>query len=635
MPDYRAPGVYIEELQATGPISGVGTSTAAFIGPALRGAIGQPIKVTSWTQFTGTFGAYISGPRRYLAHAVRGFFDNGGTVAYITRVGTARPASLRLTDRAAPAGTALVVTAREEGPSGHNVAVAVREATVVTGAKILVASAANASGEGNTVTMQKPEDAALFLVDDIVDVGGQRVQVARVRGKELTLTTSLPAKIPAATVRLADTVADQRRLRVAGSGIERGSVLLLKQGAVSEFVSVETVSGDVLTLASGLTKTYTLKPEDPAVEVSSVEFSLDVTGPGSVERFDNLSIDPRHSRYFERLVDSALVEVSLPEEPNLAAPPGNLPKKADAAKLAGGVADDLTQLGASDYDAALARLAKVDDVSLVCAPDAAAAPAIQQLVLAHCEKLQDRFAIFDCAENADPLDAGPTGVLAHRAALGSDRGYAALYYPWIQIADPAGEGTLMVPPSGHVAGVFARSDAVRGVHKAPANEPITGALGLRRLLDDVEQGELNIEGVNVLRVFGGGGRPVVWGARTTAPAHETAWRYVSVRRLFLFIEESIQEGLRWAVFEPNDLSLRKRLERTVTEFLSRVWGSGALFGASTAEAFYVKIDNENNPPAIRELGQIVVEIGVAPVRPAEFIVVRIGMTQGGSQVREG
>lgn len=173
------------------------------------------------------------------------------------------------------------------------------------------------------------------------------------------------------------------------------------------------------------------------------------------------------------------------------------------------------------------------------------------------------------------------------------------------------------------------------MHKAPANEPVTGAFGVTRVLDTAGLGELNDAGVNVIQSFAGSARPVVWGARTTAPRHETAWRYINVRRLFLFIEESLQEGLRWAVFQPNDLSLRKRVERTVSEFLTRVWTDGALFGASAAEAFHVKIDDENNPAAIRDLGRLVVEIGVAPVRPAEFVVVRIGMSQGGSEVREG
>ena len=152
-------------------------------------------------------------------------------------------------------------------------------------------------------------------------------------------------------------------------------------------------------------------------------------------------------------------------------------------------------------------------------------------------------------------------------------------------------------------------------------------------MTDAEQGELNVEGINALRIFPGQ-RPIVWGARTTAPKDETPWRYVNVRRLFLYVEESIKRGIRWAVFEPNDIGLWKKLERTISEFLSRVWRSGALFGATAAEAFYVKIDEELNPAPVRALGQVIIEIGIAPVRPAEFVIVRIAMWDGGSKSNE-
>jgi phage tail sheath protein FI len=164
---------------------------------------------------------------------------------------------------------------------------------------------------------------------------------------------------------------------------------------------------------------------------------------------------------------------------------------------------------------------------------------------------------------------------------------------------------------------------------------VIGAQGIQFPLDDSDQDPLNAAGVNVLRVFAGSSRPVVWGARTTAKAGDLPWRYVNVRRLMSFIEESVQEGIRWAVFEPNDLRLWKRIERTITEFLTRVWASGALFGASAEEAFYVKIDEELNPSPVRDLGQVVVEIGVAPVRPAEFVRVKIGLWSGGAQAEEG
>lgn len=352
-----------------------------------------------------------------------------------------------------------------------------------------------------------------------------------------------------------------------------------------------------------------------------------MSGPEGVDSYDKLAMDPRHSRFYGRIVDSDAV--TLAAAPTAPQPPRNRPAKVTGVPLRGGTADDPSRIDRTKYTAALDMFATIDEISLVCVPDSVAAPAIQADVVAHCERMKDRFAVLDAASATQGVQ-GAGGVLEQRQAVRS--AYSALYYPWIAVSAPDGTGTIDIPASGHLAGIYARSDAEHGVHKAPANEPITGAVGLTRALDETTQGDLNSVGVNVLRMFGGG-RPLVWGARTTSD--DVAWRYLNVRRLMLFIEESIQEGLRWAVFQPNDLSLRKKLERTVTEFLTRVWASGALFGATASEAFSVKVDDENNPPSLRELGQIVIDIGVAPVRPAEFVVVRIGMSAGGKQIQEG
>jgi hypothetical protein len=284
--------------------------------------------------------------------------------------------------------------------------------------------------------------------------------------------------------------------------------------------------------------------------------------------------------------------------------------------------------------AALDRLTRLPDVSVVATPGLVD-PALQATVITHCENMGDRFAILDGGLDQTPLKSD--GVLQkQRAGLLSKNGFAALYWPWIVIRDPiaaAGStATLTRPPSGHIAGVFARSDGQHGVHKAPANEPVRGALDLSYRLNDTEQGALNHGGVNALRMFPGQ-PPVVWGARTLTDG--TPWRYVNVRRLFSYVEDSILSGVRWAVFQPNNIALWKGLERTITEFLTRVWQSGALFGRTPQEAFYVKIDEELNPSSTRALGQVIVEIGLAPVRPAEYVIVRIGIWDGGTRVEEG
>jgi hypothetical protein len=190
----------------------------------------------------------------------------------------------------------------------------------------------------------------------------------------------------------------------------------------------------------------------------------------------------------------------------------------------------------------------------------------------------------------------------------------------------------MVPPSGHVAGVWARTDGSRGVHKAPANEVVLGANGLGMQVTHEEQGGLNQKGINCIRAFPGRGIRI-WGARTLSSDPE--WRYLNVRRLFNFICESIIEGTQWAVFEPNDQGLWTRLRISTENFLTRVWRDGALFGGTPTEAFYVKCDSETNPPDVIEAGQVVVEVGIAPVKPAEFVIFKISQfTAGAAEVSE-
>src|SRR5581483_12010411 len=244
----------------------------------------------------------------------------------------------------------------------------------------------------------------------------------------------------------------------------------------------------------------------------------------------------------------------------------------------------------------------------------------------HCLLMRDRFAVLDSRLGAPP--SGPGSVAEHRQSVTADRGFAALYYPWLNVPDPTSVGpvsrNLLVPPSGAIAGVYARTDGERGVHKAPANTDVRGVVGLERVLSDRQHGPLNLEGVDVLRIFPGTAQVVVWGARTTIGSGPeppiTDFTYVNVRRLMIYIERSIEEGIRWAVFEPNGLPLWKKLNRTITEFLTRVWRDGALFGATADKAFYVRIDEALNPPSTRAQGRLYIEIGVAPVRPAEFII---------------
>jgi phage tail sheath protein FI len=258
----------------------------------------------------------------------------------------------------------------------------------------------------------------------------------------------------------------------------------------------------------------------------------------------------------------------------------------------------------------------IAEISLVAAPGQSD-PAIQDAVISHCENNKYRFAILDAAE-----ELGKDGIA--KMPKPRDSQYAAYYFPWIQVYDPD-KGNIFVPPSGHMAGIYARSDNERGVHKAPANEIVRGALGLRYNITRPEQDFLNPRGINCIRNMGDRGIRV-WGARTISS--DPSWRYINVRRLFLMVEQSIEIGTQWVVFEPNDSSLWKRVTRDLTAFLLRIYNSGALMGKSPEEAFYVKCDAETNPPEVVDAGQMVCEIGIAPVKPAEFVIFRIGQMAG-------
>ena len=265
---------------------------------------------------------------------------------------------------------------------------------------------------------------------------------------------------------------------------------------------------------------------------------------------------------------------------------------------------------------------EVEEIAILIAPGQTD-PAIQDMVLSHCENMKYRFAVLDSPE---VIEKGGVDKLPKPR----DSKYGAYYFPWLEVYDPE-KGNIFVPPSGHVAGVYARVDGERGVHKAPANELVRGALGLRYTITKGEQDILNPKGINCIREFKGRGIRI-WGARTISSDPE--WRYINVRRLFNMVEHSIEKGTQWVVFEPNDERLWKKVVRNIKAFLSRIYMSGALFGKSPDQAFYVKCDDETNPPEVIDAGQLICEIGMCPVKPAEFVIFRIGQMPTGGDVSE-
>lgn len=262
------------------------------------------------------------------------------------------------------------------------------------------------------------------------------------------------------------------------------------------------------------------------------------------------------------------------------------------------------------------------DVSIVACPDAVSLPGIEATLIAHCEEMRYRLAILDAPQGPPPMDGPP-------AELRSS--YAAYYYPRVMDSDCADEIGVAIPACGHIAGTYARTDRYRGVWQAPANEQLLGISGLEQSVTSSEQQAMASAGVNVLRNLPGKGS-VVWGARTTSD--DPDWKYVNVRRLFIYLERSIEQGTKWAVFEPNDEGLWERVKRSVSDFLYSTWSSGGLVGDSPDDAFFVRCDRTTMTQDDIDNGRLVVEIGFAPLRPAEFVIFRIGQWTAEARCKE-
>ncbi|MCW6006162.1 phage tail sheath subtilisin-like domain-containing protein, partial [Micromonospora sp. CPCC 205371] len=387
---------------------------------------------------------------------------------------------------------------------------------------------------------------------------------------------------------------------------------------------------------------------------SKQEYTLRVYEDGALrEEIGGLAFSGKSARTIERTINErskvlrvevqpvqgvALAErMPAPGRYTLEAPAPN-PIAVTPADLEGSVADRTGYQG----------LAIADNVTIVAIPDLVTIAtkedgsldedtylAVQKQIVDWCEASHARMAVLDT-----PPGLNATRALEWRSKLARDTAFGALYYPNLVVANPLarpgatnGERFITVSPVGHVAGVWARTDATRGVWKAPANEALRGIARLETDVTNGEQDLLNPEGVNCIRSFGSYGTKI-WGARTLAKT-DPSWRYVNVRRLFNFIEESIRRGTQWAVFEPNDFDLWQRVKRNISSFLRGLWMQGALVGATAEQAFYVLCDASNNPPSSVDEGRLVVDVGIAPVKPAEFVIFRISQWQGGGSASEG
>lgn len=569
MAEYLSPGVYVEEFESGGkPMEGVSTSTAGFIGLAERGPVeGVPQLVTNFADFKRTYGGYLSesefGDYRFLAYAVEHFFINGGSRCFVARVA---PSDAKCAEGSVPAGKGAVLTFTAKNPG----------------------------------------------------IWGDSIRVV--------LTPASKAKTQVLEI-LETSTGKQYRVK-NGAGFGAGDIIAFADGDKVVYNKVTKSQDNLLELEEDFDDSVVDAGIVPVKTIGTCEFSMEVKYDDQVELYENLSFNIEAANFVtKRTAKSDLVTVTCGELPTDITAPftalcGGTEQALVAAGLTGGSNGSAASLSAADFigvDNGAGKRAGIqafldnDLVSLMAVPGVVD-PNVQLMLVAHCENLGSRFAVLDMPRDARKVQ----DIVAHREIF--DSNYAALYHPWLEVFDPLDKKNIAIPPSGSMLGIFARSDNTRGVHKAPANEVVRACVGLDVQFNKGEQDILNPKGVNLIRSFPGQGIRV-WGARTASS--NASWKYINVRRLFIFIEESIKANTNWAVFEPNDEQLWVRVKRTIDVFLTGLWRNGSLAGSSPSEAFFVDIGRSTMSQDDIDNGRLVCVIGVAPVKPAEFVIFRI------------
>ena len=581
MAEYLSPGVYVEEYDSGAtPMQGVSTSTAGFVGLAERGpVIGQPQLVTSFADYKRMYGGYLSeaayGNNRFLPYAVEQFFANGGARAYIMR---AVPGDAKAGSR-------------------------------TTGVLKLTAANPGAWAEDLRVVVTPASKA--------------KTQVLAVNGADLTLKNA--------------------------DGFNPGDVVELFDGKTAAHATVKSVLDKVVTLDAPCTLDVADTKVGTAKYIKTCEITLTARLGETVETFENLSLKPdalNNVCVKTAKSDLICVEVTAAKAPAAPAPkekdkdgkeiPAPAPKAASIVpyELCGGSGSELvlTLQGGSNGSVLTvtpdAFLGKDDgpgkrtglqafqengNVSIMAIPGVTA-PEVQASLIAFCENKKSCFAILDV-----PMELKKTNDVANFRDM-YDSTYAAMYHPWLEMYDAGSKRSAYFPPSGAMAGIYARTDIERGVHKAPANEVVRGCTGLSCAYNEGEQDILNPIGVNLIRSFTGRGIRV-WGARTISS--NGLWKYLNVRRLFIYVEESIKANTNWVVFEPNSTTLWNRVTRTIETFLATCWRDGALAGSTPSEAFFVECGPTTMTQDDIDNGRLICQIGIAPVKPAEFVIFRI------------
>lgn len=580
MAEYLSPGVYVEEFDSgSKPMEGVSTSTAGFIGLAQRGpTMGIPQLVTNFADFTRKYGGYLSenefGEYRFLSYAVEHFFVNGGARCFVMRVAPedAKPAVGYLPKEE---GAVLKVTAKNPGNWGNQLQL-----------------------------MISPSSKAKTQVMEII------------------------------------TENDKKKYKVKkAAGFRAGDMVSYQETGTDTVIYNQIVKcqDNVLEFANDFDDNIVDTELLPTKTIATCEFNMEVKFGDSVEVYENASFNINEANYIVKKTEkSDLIRVEhvlgeeLPQVPPFEQIAGDGALMAVSMSFADGSDGSVSSLSAADFigvdngagkRTGIQSFVDNDMVSIMAVPGVTD-PNVQLSLVAHCENLASRFAVLDMPREAKKIE----DIVAHRDMF--DSNYAALYHPWLTVFDPLDKRNIAIPPSGSVIGIYARSDNERGVHKAPANEVVKACVGLDCNFNKGEQDILNPKGVNLIRVFPGMGIRV-WGARTATS--DASWKYVNVRRLFIFIEESIKANTNWAVFEPNDETLWVRVKRTIEVFLTGLWRNGSLAGTSTGEAFFVNVDRTTMSQDDIDNGRLICVIGVAPVKPAEFVIFRITQKTGDAQ----
>jgi len=617
MPEYLAPGVFVEETsfrQKT--IEGVSTSTTAFVGPTRFGPEdGEPPLLTSFSEFERIYGGIDQlqfsneePTHNYLAHAVRAYFEEGGRRLYVSRVvdSTAGRASATISD----SPSIIDFEARHRGQAG--------EFSVTLIFKI-----------GENILGEAPRDPTQPLSNDTVPI------LRGVRGGDLVTATD------------SGSPSGERELYEVESFIDGGRNTFRLRAAdptspnealgLDQFGSIHLLTVSVITGALGRFGDQQ-SWEDLNFRENHSQSFFTVFQPSPANRRTELYVPLVVSADSNNRLEAV---ADLLEQASMASAPDASPtvdimaglneiNSTDAersTRIFLTTGSDGPRLSAGDYEGSedepksgIKALEDLEGISIIAAPGSTHSAGgdtgadVRRLLIAHCEKMRYRVAVLDSVDSQLISE-----IRSDRSSIDTTR--AGLYYPWVEIADPLTETDILLPPSGFVTGIFARNDIERGVHKAPANEVLRLAKNLEVSINKSQQEVLNPDGINVIRFFEGRGYRI-WGARTATSDPE--WKYMNVRRYFAFLERSIERGTQWAVFENNGRTLWSNVQSTIQDFLFNEWKEDHLAGATPDEAFFVRCDRSTMTQNDIDNGRMICLIGVAPLRPAEFVIFRIG-----------